>query len=103
MLTTMRVLSSYHIERTVKLLVFLVAAMSRLLTVEITNRSVIIDSRDVSNMVSGVQFSLTPDDFPVLKLEIAVDEILYSGSAVVPKVPLDGIERLRHRLARHQP
>ena len=28
------------------------------------------------------------------------DHILYSGSAVVPKVPLDGIARLRKRLGR---
>ncbi len=38
-----------------------------------------------------VRYNATP-------VSVDPDHILYSGSAVVPEVPLDGIERLRKRL-----
>ena len=69
-------------------------------SVTVTNDSVVVDGRDVSNMVTAVHFSLRPNSFPVVELEIAPDAVLYSGPAVVPEVPLDGIERLRKRLGR---
>lgn len=58
--------------------------------------TVIIDGRDISNMVTGARFIISAyDAFPVLELEMDPDELLYSGPAIVPEVPLDGIERLR--------
>ncbi len=68
--------------------------------VTITNNSVVVDGRDISHMVTGVRFSLSPNVVPVLELEIVPDAVLYSGPAVVPKVPLDGIERIRKWLGR---
>ena len=66
--------------------------------VTVTNHSVIVDGRDISDMVTAVDIRVTPEAFPVLNLQIAPDHILYSGRAMVPEVPLDGIERLRRRL-----
>ena len=69
-------------------------------SVVVTNDSVVIDGHDISNMVTAAQLTVTHVSFPVLPLELVPDEILYSGSALVPKVPLDGFARLRKRLGR---
>ena len=69
--------------------------------VTVTNDSVVVDGRDISNMVTEAVVYVTADGYPpVLRLEMVPDELLYSGLTVVPEVPLDGIERLRKRLGR---
>ncbi len=68
--------------------------------VTITNHSVVVDGRDISDMATGLQLTMSGMALPVLELEAVPDAILYSGPAVIPKVPLDGIERLRQRLGR---
>ncbi len=86
-------------------------------TVELTDHSVVIDGRDVSNLVTGAQLTISAHDaWPVLDLTMLPDVVLYYGRAEVPgtrhvearaygtqphgsgDVPLDGIERLRQRL-----
>ena len=67
--------------------------------VAITNDSIVIDGHDIIHMVTSVQLTVTPNAV-VLELELVPDTVFYSGPAVVPKVPLDGIERLRKRLGR---
>ena len=69
-------------------------------SVTVTNDSVVVDGRDISHMVTAVDIRVRYNAFPVLELEVAPDHVLYSGTAVVPGVPLDGIERLRRRLGR---
>lgn len=66
--------------------------------VVVTNHSVVIDGRDITHMVTEVEMRVRPDSWPLVLITAAPDEILYSGSAVVPEVPLDGIARLRKRL-----
>ena len=66
--------------------------------VVLTNDSVVIDGRDISHMVTGLQLTMSGMALPVLELETVSDEILYSGIAVVSGVPLNGIARLRQRL-----
>ena len=68
--------------------------------VTVTNDSVVVDGRDVSDMVTAVDIRVTHDAFPVLQFQVVPDVVLYSGSAMVPGVPLDGIARLRKRLGR---
>ncbi len=68
-------------------------------TVELTDHSVVIDGRDVSSLVTGTQLTITRQA-PILDLQLVPDAVLYSGSAEVSGVPLDGIERLRRRLGR---
>ena len=61
-------------------------------SVTVTNDSVIIDGRAVG---IRVQADGRPPRVVITGLS---DTVLYSGSAVVTGVPLDGIERLRKRL-----
>ena len=68
--------------------------------VTVTNDSVVIDGRDISNMVTAVDISVRHDSLPRVWIPALPDTILYSGVAVVPEPPLDGIERLRKRLGR---
>ncbi len=70
-------------------------------SVTVTNDSVVVDGRDISNMVTAVDINVRADGWPPqVVITAAPDHILYSGSVVVPEVPLDGIERLRKRLGR---
>ena len=72
---------------------------TRLIT--ITNDSVVVDGRDITDMVTAVDINVRSDGYPPRVWIAAIpDVVLYSGSAVVPKVPLDGIARLRKRLGR---
>ena len=67
--------------------------------VVVTNDSVVIDGRDVSNMVTAVDINVRADGYPPqVVITAAPDAVLYSGPAVVTDLPLDGIERLRRRL-----
>ncbi len=67
--------------------------------VVVTNHSVVIDGRDISHLVTAVDINVQAGSWlPQVVITAAPDHILYSGSAVVPEVPLDGIERLRKRL-----
>ena len=68
--------------------------------VVVTNDSVIIDGRDITHMVTGVHLTVTAGAVSVLELKLVPDEILYSGLAIIPRMPLNGIERLRKRLGR---
>ncbi len=69
--------------------------------VTVTNHSVVVDGRDVSDMVTAVDINVRADGYPPQVVITALpDAILYSGSAMVTGVPLDGIERLRRRLGR---
>ena len=74
-------------------------------SVELTDNSVVIDGRDISNLVTGVDLHIRADQpWPYLSIDMAPDAILYSGPAEVAGVPLDGIARLRERLRqRHGP
>ena len=64
-------------------------------SITVTNDSVVVNGHDVSNMVTAVDIRVSYNTTPV---SVDPDHILYSGSVVVPEVPLDGIERLRKRL-----
>ena len=67
--------------------------------VTVTNDSVVIDGRDITHMVHAVTLQVRADGYPPRVVLTALpDTVLYSGPAVVPEVPLDGIERLRRRL-----
>lgn len=68
--------------------------------VTITNHSVVVDGRDISHMVTGAHLTVSYNAYPVLELEIVPDAVLYSGSAMVPDLPLDGIERIRKWLSK---
>ena len=70
-------------------------------TVELTNTRVVVDGLDISHLVVAAQLELTPG-WATLRLEAIPDEILYVGEADVSGVPLDGIARLRTRLAKDE-
>ncbi len=68
--------------------------------VTVTNDSVVVDGRDISNLVVSAQLTVEAGAVTVLELDMIPDAVLYSGPVVVPEVPLDGIARLRKRLSR---
>ena len=67
-------------------------------SVELTNNRVVVDGRDISNLVVAAQLDLHAGGHPILRLEAVPDKVLFVGVADVSGVPLDGIARLRTRL-----
>ena len=67
--------------------------------VELSPNGVVIDGRDISNLVVAARVEISHNSFPVVQLDVLPDEFLFVGEAVVEGVPLDGIARLRRRFA----
>lgn len=66
--------------------------------VELTEQTVVVDGRDVSDWCRGYQLTINVGDAPRLVLDSIVGEVAYAGPAYVEDVPFDGIARLRERL-----
>lgn len=73
--------------------------MSRLPHVELTERGIAIDGRDISGSVFAVDLHLSVDGPPLVQVHHHAESIRFNGPAEVWHTPYDGIERLRARLA----
>lgn len=69
--------------------------MRNLRHVELTQHSLIVDGRDISNMATGARVEVRAGAHPEVWITAVPDEILFAADAITHGVPLDGIERLR--------
>jgi len=65
--------------------------------VKLTNRQVVVNGHDISNMVTQVQLTLRADSWPLLRLDIDPYLVEYQGRVEVSQSNHDGIARLRAR------